>query len=235
MYFGVQSHDRATVENSVLGLAKASKVFNVPCILTTVEAKEFSGNMYSKLQQVYPNSTPIDRTYINCWEDENVKKVVKDSGRKNIVIAGLWTEACVLFPTLTMMHDGYKVFVVADACGGATKEAHEMAMQRMIQAGASPVTWMQVMLEWQRDWNNKDTYNAVMDVVKEHGGAYGLGVEYSQTMTLPAPQQTPQQMQQNKQQQKQNAESQMQQQQSQSQQSQQQPKVERFILNAMGK
>ncbi|MDR1736502.1 MAG: hydrolase [Oscillospiraceae bacterium] len=182
MYFGVESARRTVIENSVIGLAKAAKLFKVPCVLTTVEAQSFSGFMYSKVLAVYPNVAPIDRTCINAWEDANLKKAVEGTGRKKAVIAGLWTEACVLFPALCMKKDGFDVYFASDACGGGTKEAHDMAVTRMVQAGVKPVTWMQVMLEWQRDWNNKDTYNGVMEIVKEHGGAYGLGVEYADSM-----------------------------------------------------
>jgi nicotinamidase-related amidase len=182
MYFGVESTARPTIENNVTGLAKAAQLFQVPCILTTVEAQSFSGYMYSKLQNVYPKVAPIDRTFINAWEDNNFKKAVEGTKRKKIILAGLWTEACVAFPALCMKEDGYDVYVATDACGGATKDAHDMAVQRMIQAGIKPVTWAQVLIEWQRDWNNKDTYDGVMSIVKEHGGAYGLGVEYTETM-----------------------------------------------------
>ena len=182
MYFGVESTSRSAIENNVLGLAKAAKLFKVPCILSTVEAKSFSGYMYSKLQEVYPEVKPIDRTNINSWEDANIKKAVEGTGRKKVIIAGLWTEACVAFPALCMQQESYDVHVATDACGGATKEAHDMAILRMTQAGIKPLTSMQVMLEWQRDWNNKDTYAGVMSIVKEHGGAYGLGVEYTETM-----------------------------------------------------
>jgi nicotinamidase-related amidase len=182
MYFGVEGASRCAIENNVIGLAKAAALFKVPCVLTTVEAQSFSGLMYSKVQQVYTDVQPIDRTSINSWEDENLKKAVDGTGRKKAVIAGLWTEACVTFPALCMKQDGYDVYAVTDACGGASKEAHDMAVLRMVQAGVKPVTWMQVMLEWQRNWNNKDTYDGVMTIVKEHGGAYGLGVEYSETM-----------------------------------------------------
>jgi nicotinamidase-related amidase len=189
MYFGVQSACRAVVENNITGLAKAAQLFKVPCILTTVEAKTFSGYMYSKVQQVYPKVMPIDRTSINAWEDANFKKAITETNRKKIILAGLWTEACVAFPALCMKYDGYDVYFASDACGGATTDAHNMAVQRMVQAGVKPMTWMQVMLEWQRDWNNKDTYNGVMTIVKDHGGAYGLGVEYAESMLKPQPQQ----------------------------------------------
>jgi nicotinamidase-related amidase len=182
MYFGVGGVCRFGIENSVLGLAKAAKLFNVPCVLTTVEAGSFSGPVYSKLQNVFPGVAPIDRTNINAWEDQNLKKAVEGTRRKKAVISGLWTEACVTFPTLSMLQDGYEVYVVTDACGGVSERAHNSAVLRMAQAGAKPVTWLQVMLEWQRDWNNKETYNGVMAIVKEHGGAYGLGAEYAETM-----------------------------------------------------
>jgi nicotinamidase-related amidase len=182
MFFGVESCSRGRIQNSVLGLAKAAKVFGVPCVLSTVEASSFSGWLYSKLQNVYTGINPIDRTSINAWEDAKFKAAVEGTGRKKLVLAGLWTEACVTFPALSARSDGYEVFVVADACGGATRQAHDMAMARMIQAGVVPMTWQQTMLEFQRDWNNKDTYNAVMAIIKEHSGAYGLGVEYAESM-----------------------------------------------------
>jgi nicotinamidase-related amidase len=182
MYFGVESTQRGAIANNVVGLAKAAQLFGVPCVLTTVEAQTFSGPMYAELQAVFPQVTPIDRTNINAWEDANLKNAVAGTGRKKAIIAGLWTEACVLFPALCMLREGYDVFVVADACGGASKAAHDMAILRMTQAGVHPVTWMQVMLEWQRDWNNNETYDGVMAIVKAHGGAYGLGVEYAESM-----------------------------------------------------
>jgi len=182
MYFGVENESRRVIQNNVVGLAKAAKLFDVPCILTTVAADTFSGSIYSKLQEVYPQFTPIDRSSINSWEDENVKKAVAATRRKKIVIAGLWTEACVAFPALCMKYEGYDVYVATDACGGATQDAHDMAILRMSQMGIVPMTWLQTTLEWQRDWKNADTYNGVMDIVKEYSGAYGLGIEYAETM-----------------------------------------------------
>jgi nicotinamidase-related amidase len=193
MYFGVEGMSRSELLSNTAALASAAKIFNVPCILTTVEALSFSGLIAEKLQQVYPQQVPIDRTCINAWEDASLKRAVEQTSMRKILIAGLWTEACVTFPALSMLEDGYDVFVVADCCAGASKEAHEMAMQRMIQSDAVPVTWEQVCLEWQRDWNNKDTYSAVMSLVKQYGGAYGLGVEYSETMLRPQTQQQKQQ------------------------------------------
>ena len=185
MYFGIEGSSRSAIENNVIALAKAAKLFQVPCILTTVEAKKFSGLMDQKLQAVYPDVVPIDRTAINAWEDANFKKAITATKRKKVIIAGLWTEACVLFPALTMMEDGYDVHIATDACGGATKAAHDMAIQRMVQAKAKPMTSLQVMLEWQRDWANQDTYQGVMTIAKAHAGAYGMGIEYAETMLPP--------------------------------------------------
>ncbi|MDR0821055.1 MAG: hydrolase [Oscillospiraceae bacterium] len=182
MYFGVESAPRAVILKNIVALAKTAQVFGVPCVLTTVAEKEFSGLLLSKIQSVYPGVVPINRTSINAWEDQNLKKAVLGTRKKNILFAGLWTEACVTFPALSAKSEGHNVYVVTDACGGATREAHDMAVSRMTQQGVIPVTWQQVLLEFQRDWNNKDTYNAVMGVVQEFSGAYGIGVEYANTM-----------------------------------------------------
>ena len=182
MAFGVQSHDRGLILNNTLGLAKAAKAFKVPTILTTVAAETFSGPLFPEIQAVFPEQKPIDRTTMNAWEDERVRNVVRQAGRPKLIIAGLWTEVCVVLPTIEAKKAGYEVYVVADASGGTSKEAHEMAMARMIQAGAIPVTWQQVMLEWQRDWARQETYAAVNDIVRQHSGAYGMGVNYAKTM-----------------------------------------------------
>jgi nicotinamidase-related amidase len=182
MLFGVTSIDRQSLINNVVGFAKAAKVFNVPLILSTVESKSFSGNIWPQLQAIYPDQTPIERTSMNSWDDENFVAAVKRTAKKKIVLAGLWTQVCVAFPTIQAINEGFEVYVVEDLCGDLDQKTHEAAMRRVEQAGAKPVTWIQVMLEWQRDWAQTDTYNAVMDVVKHHGGAYGIGVEYAYTM-----------------------------------------------------
>jgi nicotinamidase-related amidase len=187
MLFGVTSIDRQTLINNVVGFAKSAKIFDVPLILSTVETKSFSGNLWPQLQAIYPNQTPIERSSMNSWDDEKFVAAVKKSGRKKIVLAGLWTEVCVAFPTIQAIHDGYDVYVVEDLCGDLDEKTHAAAMRRVEQAGAKPVTWIQVLLEWQRDWAHRDTYDAVMDVVKSHGGAYGMGVEYAYTMVHGAP------------------------------------------------
>ncbi len=182
MFFGVQSTDRQTILNNVVGLAKAAKIFKVPTVLTTVAAKSFSGPLMSQIQAIFPDQKPIDRTTMNSWEDKNFVAAIKKTKRKKIVMAALWTEVCLAFPALSAMRDGYEVYAVIDASGASSLEAHQMAIQRMTQAGVIPVTWLQVLCEWQRDWARKATYAPVMKLIKEHAGAYGCGVFYAETM-----------------------------------------------------
>lgn len=178
MFFGIQSMDRQMLVNNVVGLAKAARVFNIPAILTTISAEGFSGLLIPEIQEVFPDQQPIDRTTLNAWEDPRVVAAVRQTGRKKLIIAALWTEVCLAYPVLSALADGYDVYAVADASASISTEAHEMAMQRMVQAGAVPATWMQVMFEMQRDWARQATAGAVMEVSKEHGGAYGIGLRY---------------------------------------------------------
>ena len=187
MLFGVSNFDRQAIVNNNVALSKAAQVFGVPVVLSTVETKSFSGNMWPQIQAVFPNHVPIERTSMNSWDDANFVAAIEKSGRKKIVLTGLWTETCVALPTVQAIHDGYEVYVVEDCCGDVSQLAHDNAMKRVIQAGAKPVTALSVMLEWQRDWALKDTYDAVMDIVKTHFGAYGAGVEYAYTMVHGAP------------------------------------------------
>ena len=147
----------------------------------------FSGNLWPQIQAVFPEQTPIERSSMNSWDDKNFVAAIEKTGRKKIVLAGLWTETCVALPTVQAIHDNYEVYVVEDCCGDVSQLSHDNAMKRMIQAGAKPVTVLSVMLEWQRDWAERDTYDAVMDIVKSHFGAYGMGVEYAYTMVHGAP------------------------------------------------
>ncbi len=187
MLFGVANFDRQAIINNNVALSKAARVFDVPVVLSTVETKSFSGNMWSQIAAVFPKQQPIERTSMNSWDDENFVAAIKKTGRKKIVLTGLWTETCVALPTIQAIHDGYEVYVVEDCCGDLTQLAHENAMKRVIQAGAKPVTAISVMLEWQRDWAHKGTYDAVMDIVKTHCGVYGIGVEYAYTMVHGTP------------------------------------------------
>lgn len=188
MAFGVQSIDRQVLKNNTVALAKAAKVFNIQTIITTVETESFSGNTYPELLDVFPGQDILERTSMNSWDDQKVRDALQANGKKKVVVAGLWTEVCNnSFALCAMLEGDYEIYMVADASGGTSKEAHDYAMQRMIQAGVIPVTWQQVMLEWQRDWARKETYTAVMDIVREHSGAYGMGVDYAYTMVHKAP------------------------------------------------
>lgn len=191
MAFGVQSMDRQAMKNNVIGLAKAAKIFNVPTTIATVESESFSGFTYPELLDVFPGQPTLERTSMNSWDDQKVRDALAKNGRKKVVVAGLWTEVCnTTFALCAMLEGDYEIYMVGDASGGTSKEAHDYAMQRMVQAGAVPVTWQQVLLEWQRDWAHRDTYDAVMKLVKEHSGAYGMGVDYAYTMVHKAPQRT---------------------------------------------
>ncbi|MBR8061285.1 hydrolase [Burkholderia dolosa] len=191
MAFGVQSIDRQTLKNNVVGLAKAAKAFGVPTTITTVETESFSGHTFPELLDVFPNQKLLERTSMNSWDDQKVRDALAANGRKKVVVSGLWTEVCnTTFALCAMLEGDYEIYMVADASGGTSKDAHDYAMQRMVQAGVVPVTWQQVVLEWQRDWARRDTYDAVMAIVKEHSGAYGMGVDYAYTMVHKAPQRT---------------------------------------------
>lgn len=187
MAFGVANIDRQQLKNNVVALAKAGSIFNVPTIFTSVESESFSGYIWPELLAVHPELTPIERTSMNSWEDAAFVKAVEATGRKKLVISALWTEVCLTFPALMALEAGYEVYVVTDTSGGTSVDAHERAIDRMVQAGAIPVTWQQVLLEYQRDWARKETYDAVMDLVREHSGAYGMGVDYAYTLVHHAP------------------------------------------------
>jgi nicotinamidase-related amidase len=174
MLFAVGSHSREQVLNNAVVLAKAAKLFDVPIVFTTIATKTFSGDSLPEIQAVLPDQLPIARTTMNPWEDKNFRAAVTTYGRTKIVIAGLWTGLCVCFPSIDAISEGYEVHVPADACGDISIEAHERAIQRVIQAGAVPMTALQVMLEWQRDWAHADTYDGCMEILKAHA-ADGIG------------------------------------------------------------
>jgi nicotinamidase-related amidase len=182
MSFAVSNIDRTLLVNNTVGLAKAGKAFKVPTILTTVAEKSFSGPLFPEIQAVFPEQKPIDRTTMNAWEDKAFHDAVKKTNRKKLIIAALWTEVCLVQPALSALDEGYEVYIVTDASGGTSKEAHDMAVARLIQAGAQPVTWMQVLLEYQRDWARGETYAATTGIAMEHGGAYGTGIRYAKEM-----------------------------------------------------
>ena len=176
-FTNLNSHEPMMIINNVVGLAKAAKVFNVPTILTTV-IEERGGFIVKQLQDVFPEQKPINRTFINTWEDPKVTDVVKKSGRKQLIIAGLWTEICVAMPAIQAAGEGYDVFVVTDACGSVSTEAHDMAVRRMVQAGIVPISWLAVASEWQRDWAREKTAEALGPVLIENAGASGVALAW---------------------------------------------------------
>lgn len=181
----LHSHEPTMVINNAVGLAKAAKVFEVPTILTTV-LEERGGLLLQGLQDVFPEQKPINRTFVNTWQDERVVDAVKATGRKKLIIAGLWTEVCVAMPAIQAAGEGFEVFVVTDASGGASKEAHDMAVRRMVQAGVTPITWLAVMSEWQRDWAREKTVPGIVEVLAQHGGASGVAYAW-ETQLLATP------------------------------------------------
>jgi nicotinamidase-related amidase len=172
-FANLHSHEPTMIMNNVVGLAKTAKAFQVPTILTTV-LEERGGLLIKDLQAVFPDQKPINRTFINTWQDQRVVEAVKKTGRKKLLIAALWTEMCLAMPAIQAQGEGYDVYAVTDASGGVSVEAHDMAVRRMVQAGVTPVTWINVFGEWQRDWARTETLGAVAEVLVAHGGASGI-------------------------------------------------------------
>ncbi|WP_437573828.1 hydrolase [Sorangium sp. So ce887] len=172
-FANLHSHEPTLIVNNVVGLAKAAKAFQVPTILTTV-LEQRGGYLIKSLQDVFPEQKPIDRTFINTWEDRRVVEAVEKTGRRQLVLAALWTEICLAMPAIHALGDGYDVFVVTDASGGVSAEAHNMAIHRMVAAGAVPITWLAVTGEWQRDWAREHSASAMAEVLAGHGGGSGI-------------------------------------------------------------
>jgi len=178
MYQGVQSHDRLVTFNNVQVLAKAAKLFKIPTVISTIAKDSFSGPFMPEVISLFPQHAVIDRTAMNGWLDANFRKAVNDTKRKKIVLAGLWTEVCVLFPALELLKEGFEVYISADACGDVSLEAHNRAMDRVVQAGAVPITSLQYVFELQQDWARSETYEGVMEILRAHS-PYGIQVRFS--------------------------------------------------------
>lgn len=182
MAFATKSIDAITLRNNAALIAHAAAGFKVPTILTTVAEKSFSGPMFPEVTEPFPGQALLDRTSMNTWEDAAVIKQLNTLEKTRLVFSGLWTSVCIVGPTLSALDQGYEVYVIADACGDVSTEAHERAMERMIQAGVRPMTSLQYLLELQRDWARTDSYDLTTGIAKKFGGAYGLGVIYAKTM-----------------------------------------------------
>lgn len=186
-FANLNSHEPTMVINAVTGLSKAAKIFNVPTILTTV-IEERGGLIIKQIQEVFPEQKPINRTFINTWQDPNVTDIVAKSGRKQLIIAGLWTEVCVAMPAIQAAAEGYDVFVVTDACGAVSVEAHDMAIRRMVQHGITPINWVAVASEWQRDWARTETAANMAGLMVDHAGASGVAFAWElQLLATPVP------------------------------------------------
>lgn len=182
MAFATKSIDPVSLRNNTALVAKAAKGFNVSTILTTVAEKTFSGPIFEEIKTVFPEAIVIDRTTMNTWEDARIAERVNGLNKQKIVLAGLWTSVCIVGPALSALDQGFEVYVLADACGDVSDEAHERAMERMVQLGARPMTSLQYLLELQRDWARSETYDQTVRTSIQHGGGYGLGLIYAKTM-----------------------------------------------------
>jgi nicotinamidase-related amidase len=184
--FGVESMARQTILNNAVALARTAAAFQVPVVISTSASRVYSGSLLPVLQEALPAVKPIERKSMNVWEDDNAHEAVLKTGKKRLIIAGLLTEACVSFAVLSALKDGFEVFVVGDACGGLSATGHELALRRMEAAGAKLTSWIQVLLEFQRDWTRHTTYESARAIVVANGGGYGMGLAYAREMIHPA-------------------------------------------------
>ncbi|MEK1897205.1 MAG: hydrolase [Rhizobium sp.] len=183
--FGVGSTDRQLLVNNTVALAKTAKTFQIPVVISTSASKVYSGPLMPSIRTVLGDVPSIERRNMNAWEDDAVRSAIAKTGRRKLIVSGLLTEACVSFPVLSALAEGYKVSVVADTCGGITAESHSLALRRMESAGATMTSWLQVLLELQRDWTRKETYDGARSIVEAHAGGYGIGLAYARDMIHP--------------------------------------------------
>jgi nicotinamidase-related amidase len=183
--FGVGSSDRQVLLNNAVALAKVAIAFGIPVVASTSASKVYSGPLMPAIQAALPGLKSIERRNMNVWEDEAARTAILNTQRRRLLVSGLLTEACVSFPVLSALSEGFEVFVVADACGGITASSHELALRRMEAAGARMTSWIQVLLEVQRDWTRHETYDAARAIVETNGGGYGIGLAYARDMIRP--------------------------------------------------
>jgi len=183
--FGMESTPRQTLLNNAVALAKTAVAFQVPVVATTSASKVYSGPLFPQVTAALPGVTSIERRNINAWEDDKARSAIFATERKRLLVAGLLTEACVSFPVLSALQEGFEVYVVGDTCGGLTAASHELALRRLEQAGARLTSWIQVLLEFQRDWTRHETYEAARGIVVDNGGGYGMGLAYAREMIHP--------------------------------------------------
>ena len=183
--FGVESNARQVILANAIALARTAVVFGVPVVASTSASRVYSGPLMPALQAVLPSTTAIERKSMNLWEDDTARAAILATKRKRLLFAGFLTEACVSFPVISALKDGFEVFVVADACGGLSAVGHELALRRMETAGAQMTSWLQVLLEFQRDWTRHETYDGARAIIETNGGGYGIGLVYARDMIRP--------------------------------------------------
>jgi nicotinamidase-related amidase len=182
LHFGVQSSDRQTLLNNSVALLETALAFSLPLVVSTSASKVYSGPLLPDLHALIPDQPILERRNMNIWEDEAVKAAVLATGRKKLIFSGMLTEACISFAVLSAQQEGFECYVVADACGGLTATGHELALRRMDACGAELTSWVQVVLELQRDWTRKETYDGARAVIEKNGGGYGVGLRYAREM-----------------------------------------------------
>ncbi|WP_266160778.1 hydrolase [Dyella silvatica] len=183
--FGVSSSDRQAIRSNAVAIARTAKAFKLPVVISTSASKVYSGPLMPQIQAVLPDNQAIERRNMNLWEDDAVRAAILATERRTLIFSGLLTEACVSFPVLSALAEGYRVFVVGDACGGLTEVGHQFALRRMETAGATLTSWLQVLLEFQRDWTRHESYEDARSIVVDHGGGYGIGLAYARDMIHP--------------------------------------------------
>jgi len=183
--FGVESLGRQVLLNNAVALARTASAFEIPVVVSTSASRVYSGPLLPALQEALPAVPVIERRNMNLWEDDTVKSAILRTNRKRLIVAGLLTEACVSFPVLSALRDGFDVYVVADACGGLTPAGHDLALRRMERAGAQLTSWLQILLEFQRDWTRQSTYEKARAIIVANGGGYGIGLAYAREMIHP--------------------------------------------------
>ncbi|RFB81116.1 hydrolase [Methylovirgula sp. 4M-Z18] len=183
--FGVESIGRQVLLNNVVALAKTAMTFGLPVIASTSATKVYSGPLMPAISAALPGVVPIDRRSMNVWEDDKSREAILATGRRRLIVSGLLTEACVSFAVLSALAEGLEVYVVGDACGGLTAVGHDLALRRMEAAGARPTSWIQILLELQRDWTRHETYDRARAIVEAHAGGYGIGLAYARDMIHP--------------------------------------------------
>lgn len=159
------SMDRDVLVDNMVSVARLARTYDLPVVLSTVNAANGQGNTLPEIKAALPDTPEIDRTTMNAWEDVEFRQAVEATGRRKLIMTALWTEICLTFPTLDALRDGFEIYPVADAVGGTSPEAHRAGLERIVQAGARPISWVGLAGELQRDWARADTVGELVDIV----------------------------------------------------------------------